>query len=78
MGRRYRIPANQPECPQAHPSPGTHCSCWFDGLLCCWCRGSRAEEIRTYLNSLDGSTAASVSLLTDIPVDQLKEYGGLE
>ena len=33
--------------------------------------------IREALNQLDGSSRSAISLLADIPADQLNEYGGL-
>ncbi len=33
--------------------------------------------VRAALSRLDGSSASAVSLLTDVPVDQLQEYGGM-
>ncbi|SNY34466.1 hypothetical protein [Paractinoplanes atraurantiacus] len=35
------------------------------------------EGVRAALAQLDGSSASAISLLTDIPVDQLEEYGGM-
>jgi hypothetical protein len=35
------------------------------------------DGIRAALTQLDGSSASAVSLLTDVPVDQLQEYGGM-
>lgn len=35
------------------------------------------EGIRAALTQLDGSSASAISLLTDVPVDQLQDYGGM-
>ncbi len=35
------------------------------------------EGVRVALSRLDGSSASAVSLLTDVPVDQLQDYGGM-
>jgi hypothetical protein len=35
------------------------------------------EGVRAVLRQLDGSPASAVSLLTDVPVDQLDQYGGM-
>ena len=35
------------------------------------------DGVRAALSRLDGSSAAAISLLTDVPVDQLDEYGGM-
>ncbi|SDT71473.1 hypothetical protein [Actinoplanes derwentensis] len=35
------------------------------------------DGIKAALSRLDGSSASAVSLLTDVPVDQLDEYGGM-
>ncbi|GAA2488672.1 hypothetical protein [Winogradskya humida] len=35
------------------------------------------DGIRAALSRLDGSSASAVSLLADVPVDQLDEYGGM-
>ncbi|MFX0593237.1 hypothetical protein [Melissospora conviva] len=35
------------------------------------------EGIRAALSRLDGSSKSAVSLLTDVPVEQLDEYGGM-
>jgi hypothetical protein len=34
-------------------------------------------DIQAALNRLDGSLRSAVSLLADVPLDQLDEYGGL-
>jgi hypothetical protein len=34
------------------------------------------ESVRAALSQLDGSSAPAVSLLTDVPVDQLQDFGG--
>lgn len=35
------------------------------------------EGVRAALSQLDGSSASAISLLTDVPVDRLHEYGGM-
>ncbi|WP_082772543.1 hypothetical protein [Actinoplanes sp. TFC3] len=40
-------------------------------------RGEINEGVRAALSQLDGSSASAVALLTDVPVDQLQEYGGM-
>ncbi len=35
------------------------------------------EGVRRALSQLDGSAASAVSLLTDVPVDRLDQYGGM-
>lgn len=35
------------------------------------------EGVRAALSRLDGSSASAISLLTDVPVDQLQDYGGM-
>lgn len=35
------------------------------------------EGVRAALSQLDGSSASAISLLTDVPVDQLQDYGGM-
>jgi hypothetical protein len=35
------------------------------------------EGVRAALSQLDGSSASAVSLLTDVPEDQLNQYGGM-
>jgi hypothetical protein len=35
------------------------------------------EGVRTALSRLDGTSASAISLLTDVPVDKLNEYGGM-
>ncbi len=35
------------------------------------------EGVRAALRQLDGSPSSAVSLLTDVPVDQLDQYGGM-
>ena len=35
------------------------------------------EGVRAALSRLDGSSASAISMLTDVPVDQLDEYGGM-
>jgi hypothetical protein len=35
------------------------------------------DGVRAALSRLDGTSASAVSLLADVPVDQLNEYGGL-
>lgn len=35
------------------------------------------EGVRAALSHLDGSSASAISLLTDVPEDQLQQYGGM-
>jgi hypothetical protein len=35
------------------------------------------EGVRAALSHLDGSSASAVALLTDVPEDQLNQYGGM-
>lgn len=35
------------------------------------------EGVRAALSRLDGTSTSGVALLTDMPVDQLDEYGGM-
>ncbi len=35
------------------------------------------EGVRAALSRLDGSSKSAVSLLTDVPAEQLDEYGGM-
>lgn len=35
------------------------------------------DGVKAALSRLDGSSASALSLLTDVPVDQLDEYGGM-
>lgn len=60
----YRVPVGSPECPNAMPAPGTHCSCWWEKgpVGCCWCGGKR-EPVRMDDVTLDEIAKLAAELI---------------